>query len=388
MSQTCPKHVPNAYFSVCKCYGEKHSCPKHVPNSPKHIPNILKTGLAVINTTPAMSSTIRTRKWREKQVDLIGEKKLKQIEALRRRINRKQKKIKPEVSHHGDIKFISRKARVSTAKDKSYPTKKKVNKLQKPSPKEKTDAQSCDTKTDTSPPITLDDDIYSSNKDIEYKESDITTSHMVFKHPATILVAGPTFSGKSFFTMKLLENRDEMIQPNISEIIWCYGIESPQLKVLKQKFPDILKLHKGLPDIDKLAKTPEGFNRVLIIDDLMGESKGSTLSNLFTKGSHHLGLSIVYIVQNVFHQSKEMRNIFLNSMYKILFYNPGDVTQLSILNNRMYPGHPGFIPGIMKHLAKHPHAYLAFDQHPRTPEELRVRSHIFPGEENTVYLPS
>ena len=43
---------------------------------------------------------------------------------------------------------------------------------------------------------------------------------------------------------------------------------------------------------------------LLIIDDLMAECANLS-SNIFTKYSHHLKLSVIYILQNLFVQSKK-----------------------------------------------------------------------------------
>ena len=58
---------------------------------------------------------------------------------------------------------------------------------------------------------------------------------------------------------------------------------------------------------------PETRN-LFIIDDMMGEKDG-VISKLFTKKSNHGNLSVIYIVQNLFHQSKEHRTISLNASY-------------------------------------------------------------------------
>ena len=59
--------------------------------------------------------------------------------------------------------------------------------------------------------------------------------------------------------------------------------------------------------------------------------------NLFTKGSHHRNLSVIYIVQNLFHQGKGNRSISLNSHYLVLFKNPRDKLQILTLAKQMYP---------------------------------------------------
>ena len=146
-------------------------------------------------------------------------------------------------------------------------------------------------------------------------------------------------------------------------------------------------MHKGLPDLERLASTPTNENRMIVIDDLMSETKGGTVSNLFTKGAHHLNISVVYITQNMFFQNGEMRSIFLNAHYKVMFNNKGDMTQLTNLNTKMFPGKPQFLQSVMKSVCASPYPYIVLDVHPKTPDELTVRSHVFPHEDNNVYLP-
>ena len=43
---------------------------------------------------------------------------------------------------------------------------------------------------------------------------------------------------------------------------------------------------------------------------MMGE-RDSVIAKLFTKKAHHGNLSVIYIVQNLFHQSKDHRTISL-----------------------------------------------------------------------------
>lgn len=297
-----------------------------------------------------MSSAIRSKKWRLKQKEGLGVKGFNKIESLKKKFNRQKKKL------------LKNAALVEELKRKHDPPLKKIPN-----------------------PLSLDKDIFS--KVGVFRPCDICENYHVFRHPATVLVAGPTFSGKSHLMRQILENKDQMLRPPVEEVIWCYGIESPQLVSLKEKFPDI-KLHRGLPDLDRLASLPKGVKRALVIDDLMNETKGNVVSNLFTKIAHHMDISVFYLCQNVLNNNKEMRNIFLNAMYKVLFYNPGDLTQITLLNNRMYPGHPKFLRSVLKEVAKEPHGFMLLDQHPLTPDDLRVKSHVFPNNHfNYIYLP-
>ena len=44
-------------------------------------------------------------------------------------------------------------------------------------------------------------------------------------------------------------------------------------------------------------------------DQMIDASKDKRIVNLFTRGSHHRNLSVIYIEQNLFHQGKGSRNI-------------------------------------------------------------------------------
>ena len=66
----------------------------------------------------------------------------------------------------------------------------------------------------------------------------------------------------------------------------------------------------------------------MLDDQMIDASKDKSIVNLFTRGSHHRNLSVIYIVQNLFYQEKDSRSISLNSHYLILFKNPRDKLQI------------------------------------------------------------
>ena len=110
------------------------------------------------------------------------------------------------------------------------------------------------------------------------------------KHPFTAIVAGPTGCGKSTFVKTLLDHKINMIDPVPERVVWYYGEWQP----LYETITDV-EFVEGLPDIKAL----DGKKRTLIIiDDLMSETNQS-VTNLFTKGSHHRNISVLYLVQNL-----------------------------------------------------------------------------------------
>ena len=83
-------------------------------------------------------------------------------------------------------------------------------------------------------------------------------------------------------------------------------------------------------------------NLIVFDDQMIDASKDKRTVNLFTRGSHHRNLSVIYIVQNLFHQRKGSRSISLNCHYLVLFKNPRDKLQIWTLAKQMYPGQTNF----------------------------------------------
>ena len=98
----------------------------------------------------------------------------------------------------------------------------------------------------------------------------------------------------------------------------------------------------GIPDyLNSPRFINPGKQNLIIFDDLMTEAKcDQRIADLFTKGSHHRNISIVYLTQNVFPQGKACRDIALNTQYLVLFNNPIDRQQVATLARRIYPS-PG-----------------------------------------------
>lgn len=200
---------------------------------------------------------------------------------------------------------------------------------------------------------------------------------MPWIHPFTSIVSGPTGSGKSVFVKKFVENIDRMMSPMPDRIVWCYGEYQPLYDTIKS-----VEFRSGLPNLDTLD--PEQKN-LIIIDDLMSETD-ERVASLFTKKSHHRNISVIYIVQNLFHKGKHHRTISLNAHYMVLFKNPRDVSQIYSMSQQMFPRNSSYMLQAFTTATSKPHGYLLIDMKQQTPDRLRLRTNIFPGELQTVYL--
>ena len=101
---------------------------------------------------------------------------------------------------------------------------------------------------------------------------------------------------------------------------------------LKQRnINNVLLSSEAFPsDLDHLTKGHD--HSIIVLDDLMSEcSKDQRVSDLFTRGSHHKGISVFYLTQNLFPPGKLSRTISLNCHYIFVFKNPRDSLGIATL---------------------------------------------------------
>jgi len=211
---------------------------------------------------------------------------------------------------------------------------------------------------------------------------DVQSSHMVFSHPFTCIISGPSRCGKTEWTLKLLKHRNEMIKPNVEQIIWCYGSKGTIPRV--REVCDNVTFVQNLPNIDDMDRS---IPKLIIMDDLQTMATDGTVARIFARESHHNNISCIFIVQNAFGKQNDMRDASLNTMYRVIFPNPIDKLQLHILGRGFKPKHPSFFADCLEDRKKETdYGYILVDYTPKTKDVMRVRSNIFPGENNLVYI--
>ncbi|GFU17870.1 uncharacterized protein TNCV_3849601 [Trichonephila clavipes] len=141
-------------------------------------------------------------------------------------------------------------------------------------------------------------------------------------HPFTLILAGPSGSGKSQFVKKLIENK--MIKPFPKNIIWCYGV----YQALYEEMPNI-SFHEGIP-----SNLHQYSDALIVIDDLMGELGNDPQ----------------------------------------LTKNRRDQSQITHLGRQLYPRKVNFFQECYADATSKPYGYLLIDLKPETDESLRVRT--------------
>lgn len=206
------------------------------------------------------------------------------------------------------------------------------------------------------------------------------------QHPFSLVVSGPSNCGKTFFVKSVLENASSVISHKIDNIVYIYSCWQPL-------YDDLLKIRdinfvNGLPDTlcDDTLLPPER-NNLLIIDDLMNDASNNLeVQNVFTKYVHHRNLSCLYLVQNLFIQGKASRTISLNTNYLVLFKNPRDKYQISLLARQMFPGNTKYFLEAFSDATSAPFGYLLLDYKAKTPDYLRLRTNLL-SPQQVVYIP-
>lgn len=201
--------------------------------------------------------------------------------------------------------------------------------------------------------------------------------HLLFKHPFTTMLAGPSGSGKTFLVRDILKHHKTLMY-NMSnfKVLWSYG-QWQSLYTEKVEGVSISYV-EGLPDQQAIEERKPSL---IVIDDLMTElANDKKMTNLFTKGSHHMNISVIFIVQNLFYNAKEMRTININTSYFILLKNPRDKSQIDHLGKQMFPGTKGYLRDAYHDATSSPYGYLVVDCKSDTDDRVRLRTRILPTE--------
>ena len=94
-----------------------------------------------------------------------------------------------------------------------------------------------------------------------------------FKHPSTIMIAGPTQAGKTWFEKRVIN--EKMIEPQPTRIVWIYKEtgDKKECGQLQTDFPQVEFLNQIQPDL--LDNIDSNENNLVILDEVMSEAAES-----------------------------------------------------------------------------------------------------------------
>ena len=200
-----------------------------------------------------------------------------------------------------------------------------------------------------------------------------------FRHKFSLLVVGPTQSGKTYFVQQISEhNRIVYKEQKSIRIFWCYNQWQECYEDLKKSLGKSIRFERGVPELSEdLCEINPRYNNIIILDDLMAEATDSpVVSRLFTQGRHR-NASVILLLQNMFPKGKYNTDISRNAQYLALFRSPSDRKQIGIIGERMFDkNRVQFMNAYYKETEK-PFGYLLVDNKPDTAADKQVLGDIF-----------
>ena len=185
-----------------------------------------------------------------------------------------------------------------------------------------------------------------------------------------------------------MRHHDELCTHTPKKLIWIYGVEQPDLfeTIRKIWFPRQFEFVDGCPD-DLLTCLEQKSDRgsLCIFDDIMNEvSSNSMVSKLFKRGRSDIRYSLVLMLQNIFPKGTQSRTISINAQYQVLFHNPRDSLQISILAGQLCPLNNKDFLEIYKGATHRPcgHLFCCFTQ--SCPDDICYRTNILPYEHPSI----
>lgn len=207
-----------------------------------------------------------------------------------------------------------------------------------------------------------------------------------FEAPTSIFIVGMSGSGKSYLTRQILQHANGMFKQPTVQILFCYGVWQDLYDQMNKEIP-FIEFHQGLPSSDEIYEwgAIEG-HKILVLDDLMIDAADKVeMAHLLCVGSHHYNITVIHLLQKIFHKGKAMRTASLNCHYFILFPSYKDRLQIQSFGKQLFPGKSKYFMDAFEKATSKPYGYLLVDISPHSDKSYQLRTDILPGQVNRVF---
>ena len=176
---------------------------------------------------------------------------------------------------------------------------------------------------------------------------------------------------------KVIRHRDKLFTTTIpTRVLYTY------------KYPQTW--FSDYPGVEFVKQIPQNLNpnipSLVVLDDLICDNTLlKECASLFVRGSHHLNASVFFITQNLFVNVCDFRTISLNANQFVLFKTVRGINQIEHLARQIYnKNETRQFMNAYKDATRDAYSYLLLDLEPT--QHFRLRSHIFPNEEEYIYV--
>ncbi len=216
---------------------------------------------------------------------------------------------------------------------------------------------------------------------MSFTKHDLQAIDLRLKSPFSMLVSGPSNCGKTTFVLNLLQTRHDIYDAPPGRVYWFY-------KVFQNSFNNasfIDHFENKMCTMEWLQENRVPKNSTIVIDDMALEATDDT-AKLFSVGSHHYNVNIIFLCQNLFTQNRFFRDISLNSTYVLLFKNVRDKQQVSNFAKQFAPGKNKSFLNIFQSATTEPYSYLLLDNHQKTDDDHRILSNYLREQNKPISI--
>jgi hypothetical protein len=208
---------------------------------------------------------------------------------------------------------------------------------------------------------------------------------ITFQTSFNLIVSGASGTGKTTWVRNLIKLKNQLFSTPPSTVIWFYS--SPQ-KIYDEMEQEGLidEFHDAsidLPTLEELTVLVRPYKdkggSLVVFDDVLSKITPE-FEQIFCNLGHHENASLIFLTQNLMYNNKIYRTLSLNTHYFVLMKNDRGKHQVSFLSRQACPDNPNYIMQAFNEATKNPFDYLILDFRATSPQQIKLRSHIFPHQ--------